>query len=138
AVLAARAAGRAARDGQARGELACLGELVGYGPRPNERCATIGERADVCLAGNHDRAVRGTIDLEEFHGEAGVAATWTRVVLERQWKELLDGLEPEGSAHGVALYHGSARSEEHTSELQSRSDIVCRLLLEKKNCRHLE
>src|SRR5206468_5142344 len=27
-----------------------------------------------------------------------------------------------------------ARSEEHTSELQSRSDLVCRLLLEKKNC----
>src|SRR5206468_12272618 len=27
----------------------------------------------------------------------------------------------------------SARSEEHTSELQSRSDLVCRLLLEKKN-----
>src|SRR5690349_23852425 len=26
-----------------------------------------------------------------------------------------------------------ARSEEHTSELQSRRDIVCRLLLEKKN-----
>src|SRR5206468_7626865 len=26
-----------------------------------------------------------------------------------------------------------ARSEEHTSELQSRSDLVCRLLLEKKN-----
>src|SRR5206468_11913414 len=27
---------------------------------------------------------------------------------------------------------GAARSEEHTSELQSRSDLVCRLLLEKK------
>src|SRR2546421_8769297 len=27
----------------------------------------------------------------------------------------------------------SMRSEEHTSELQSRSDLVCRLLLEKKN-----
>src|SRR5206468_8871531 len=27
------------------------------------------------------------------------------------------------------------RSEEHTSELQSRSDLVCRLLLEKKNLR---
>src|SRR2546421_2416410 len=27
---------------------------------------------------------------------------------------------------------GNARSEEHTSELQSRSDLVCRLLLEKK------
>src|SRR2546428_2360229 len=29
----------------------------------------------------------------------------------------------------------SVRSEEHTSELQSRSDVVCRLLLEKKNTR---
>src|SRR5437588_9670355 len=28
------------------------------------------------------------------------------------------------------------RSEEHTSELQSHSDLVCRLLLEKKNDRH--
>src|SRR5258706_5067834 len=29
-----------------------------------------------------------------------------------------------------------ARSEEHTSELQSLTNLVCRLLLEKKNCRH--
>src|SRR5690349_23139496 len=29
-----------------------------------------------------------------------------------------------------------ARSEEHTSELQSRRDLVCRLLLEKKNNKH--
>src|SRR5688572_30846941 len=33
---------------------------------------------------------------------------------------------------------GAQRSEEHTSELQSQSNLVCRLLLEKKNCmRHL-
>src|SRR5206468_8865336 len=31
------------------------------------------------------------------------------------------------------LPRSQARSEEHTSELQSRSDVVCRLLLEKKN-----
>src|SRR5690349_23695115 len=30
------------------------------------------------------------------------------------------------------LYQGGQRSEEHTSELQSRRDLVCRLLLEKK------
>src|SRR2546430_2940278 len=29
------------------------------------------------------------------------------------------------------------RSEEHTSELQSQSNIVCRLLLEKKKIRHI-
>jgi diadenosine tetraphosphatase ApaH/serine/threonine PP2A family protein phosphatase len=99
----------AAIDEAAPDEVWCLGDLVGYGPRPNECCATIAERADVCLAGNHDLAVRGTIDLEEFHGDAGLAATWTRDVLEPEWKELLDRLEPKGAAHGVALYHGSAR-----------------------------
>src|SRR2546427_2291812 len=31
-----------------------------------------------------------------------------------------------------------ARSEEHTSELQSQSNLVCRLLLEKKNLRRLQ
>src|SRR2546428_7610420 len=38
---------------------------------------------------------------------------------------------------GVGRRHPVARSEEHTSELQSRSDLVCRLLLVKKtqNCR---
>ncbi len=99
----------AAIEAEAPDELWCLGDLVGYGPRPNECCAAIAERADVCLAGNHDLAVRGTIDLEEFHGEAGLAATWTRKVLEPEWLALLDTLEPEGTAHGVALYHGSAR-----------------------------
>src|SRR5438105_6819527 len=32
----------------------------------------------------------------------------------------------------IVLESGEARSEEHTSELQSRVDLVCRLLLEKK------
>jgi diadenosine tetraphosphatase ApaH/serine/threonine PP2A family protein phosphatase len=99
----------AAIDADAPDELWCLGDLVGYGPRPNECCATIAERADICLAGNHDLAVRGTIELAEFGGEAGVAARWTREVLEPEAQELLDRLEPAGTAHGVALYHGSAR-----------------------------
>ncbi len=96
-------------DAETPDELWCLGDLVGYGPRPNECCATIAERADVCLAGNHDLAVRGTIDLEEFGGEAAVAARWTRDVLAPEAQELLVRLEPAGSAHGVSLYHGSAR-----------------------------
>src|SRR2546428_5214478 len=34
--------------------------------------------------------------------------------------------------HSRQALHRLLRSEEHTSELQSRSDLVCRLLLEKK------
>src|SRR5246127_5841840 len=68
----------AAIDAEAPDELWCLGDLVGYGPRPNECCAAIAERADVCLAGNHDLAVRGTIDLEEFGGEGAGGARGAR------------------------------------------------------------
>src|SRR2546421_9734968 len=41
-----------------------------------------------------------------------------------------------GGSGRQARHEGRARSEEHTSELQSRSDIVCRLLLEKKKKKH--
>src|SRR5206468_7719550 len=48
----------------------------------------------------------------------------------------LNGVFVNGDrVEGQALRDGDeiVRSEEHTSELQSRSDLVCRLLLEKKN-----
>src|SRR5690606_40792415 len=40
---------------------------------------------------------------------------------------------PNAQLRGASLPCLSSRSEEHTSELQSRENIVCRLLLEKKN-----
>jgi len=90
-------------------ELWCLGDLVGYGARPNECCRAIEAGASICLAGNHDLAVRGTIDLAEFSGDAGAAASWTRTVLSEEARSYLDRLQPEGSRADVALFHASAR-----------------------------
>src|SRR5204862_7602840 len=53
------------------------------------------------------------------------AAPRARVRAIRTW------IPPQGSRAECGRPH-SARSEEHTSELQSRRDLVCRLLLEKK------
>src|SRR3712207_7383278 len=53
------------------------------------------------------------------------------------------GADADGPAHAAVLRRGGhgdrrlRRSEEHTSELQSRQYLVCRLLLEKKNKPHL-
>src|SRR4030081_1809615 len=99
----------AAIDAESPDELWCLGDLVGYGPKPNECCALAQARATVCLGGNHDLAVRGTIDLAEFSGDAGTAAAWTRDVLSDEARAFLDSLEPAGRAVSVALFHGSAR-----------------------------
>src|SRR5438034_10585108 len=41
--------------------------------------------------------------------------------------------ELQAANASIALDYWDGRSEEHTSELQSHSDLVCRLLLEKKN-----
>ncbi len=99
----------AAIDADPPEELWCLGDLVGYGARPNECCAAVEARAHFCLAGNHDLAVRGTIDLAEFSGDAGTAASWTRDVLAPGALAFLNGLEPEGTRANVAMFHGSAR-----------------------------
>ena len=87
----------------------CLGDVVGYGPKPNECCDLVRERASFALCGNHDLAVRGTIDLADFSGDAGVAASWTRGVLRDDSLAWLNGLEPSGAVEGVELFHGSAR-----------------------------
>src|SRR2546430_10350596 len=49
--------------------------------------------------------------------------------LERRQAQHALALDPERFAAGCK----NVRSEEHTSELQSQSNLVCRLLLEKKN-----
>jgi diadenosine tetraphosphatase ApaH/serine/threonine PP2A family protein phosphatase len=96
-------------DAGAFDEVWCLGDLVGYGPRPNECVAALRERAAVCLAGNHDLVVLGRIPIDAFAGEAAAAAVWTRGVLDEGPRAFLSGLEPQARARGAALYHGSAR-----------------------------
>jgi diadenosine tetraphosphatase ApaH/serine/threonine PP2A family protein phosphatase len=91
-------------------ELWCLGDTVGYGPRPNECCAAIAPRAAVCLAGNHDLVVLGSLDIADFSGDAGRAAAWTRDVLTDDARDFLAGLRTTGSRPGVELFHGSPRN----------------------------
>src|SRR5207249_6680352 len=66
---------------------------------------------------------------ELFHPRREIVQTSEEAVNgEPRWlDEVLDGDEL-----GALVHDREARSEEHTSELQSRFDLVCRLLLEKK------
>jgi predicted phosphodiesterase len=96
-------------DAEAVDELWCLGDLVGYGPRPNECVDAVRGRTSLCLAGNHDLAVIGKADLGLFVGEAEAAANWTRSVLDEAATAYLGSLEPIANRDGVALAHGSPR-----------------------------
>jgi len=87
----------------------CLGDVVGYGPHPNECCALVRERADVCLCGNHDLAVLRALDISDFSGDAALAARWTQGVLEAGHADWLRSLAPRAERSGVELFHGSPR-----------------------------
>ena len=97
-------------DGEQPDEIWCLGDLVGYGPRPNPCCEAVRERAALCLAGNHDLGVLGRLDLEEFAPDAVVSARWTRGVLEAGPRSFLESLSPTGRRDGVELFHASPRA----------------------------
>ena len=90
-------------------EVWCLGDLVGYGPQPNECCRSVAGHADLCLAGNHDLVVLGSLSIHDFAGEAAAAARWTQEVLEPDARAYLAGLQPQARRDGVELFHGSAR-----------------------------
>ena len=90
-------------------ELWCLGDLVGYGPRPNEAVEIVRTRAQLCLLGNHDLGVLGRLDLEEFSPDAATSATWTQAVLLDENRAFLEGLEPEAKVERAELFHASPR-----------------------------
>jgi predicted phosphodiesterase len=96
-------------DAESPDELWCLGDLVGYGPRPNRCCTLVAERADVCLIGNHDLGVLGRIDLEDFSPDAAVSARWTAEVLEDEPRRYLESLSPSAVLDRAELYHASPR-----------------------------
>jgi diadenosine tetraphosphatase ApaH/serine/threonine PP2A family protein phosphatase len=90
-------------------ELWCLGDVVGYGPRPNECCDLVRERAALSLCGNHDLASLGTLDVREFAGDAAAAARWTAGILGPEQREWLGSLSPSGKREGADLFHASPR-----------------------------
>jgi diadenosine tetraphosphatase ApaH/serine/threonine PP2A family protein phosphatase len=96
-------------DRESVDEVWCLGDVVGYGPRPNECADLIRDRAAISLCGNHDLAALGALDIADFSGDAAAAARWTAGVLGSEQKEWLEALSPLGRRDDAELYHASPR-----------------------------
>ncbi len=87
-----------------------LGDVVGYGPDPNECVALLAARPHVAIAGNHDWAVLGKLDLVEFNTDARRANEWTRKQLDAASFDYLEALPEKTEVEGYTLAHGSPRS----------------------------
>src|SRR5712691_5760932 len=84
-----------------------LGDLVGYGPNPNECIVILRDRTDVIIAGNHDWAAVGKIDLEDFSAAARISAEWTAKELTEEHRTFLTDLPERLELGDCTLVHGS-------------------------------
>lgn len=107
-------------------EIVCLGDLVGYGPRPAE-CLEHARRFAWTIRGNHEEAVlKGAFG---FNPTAREAINWTRAQLKPRWTsgrckrerwEFLKELPTKQETPGVLYVHGSPRDP--TMEYILKSD----------------
>jgi predicted phosphodiesterase len=87
----------------------CLGDVIGYGPQPNECIARLRQFAHICVAGNHDWAAINKLDVSSFNPEARQACLWTREQLTPEHWDYVESLSEKLVEGDFTLVHGSPR-----------------------------
>ena len=88
--------------------LVCLGDAVGYGPRPEEVLADIRGKTDLFVMGNHDAAAAGLFDAAQFNDHARKVIEWTRDQLSPESMEFLLGVPLTAEEDGLLFVHAEA------------------------------
>jgi diadenosine tetraphosphatase ApaH/serine/threonine PP2A family protein phosphatase len=99
-----------AADWGAVDEIWSLGDVVGYGPDPNECVERLLALRHVGIPGNHDWAAVGKIDVGDFNPAARAAAEWTRQQLSADARAYLEALPQVERRPPFTLVHGSVVS----------------------------
>lgn len=117
------------QDAGAIDEVWCLGDIVGYGPDPNQVIERLRGLPNLqCIAGNHDAGVLDQIPLSAFNPDAAKAVVWTARVLSKDNRAFLESLPSSKPASTVVtLAHASPRdpvweyvADQYTAELSFR------------------
>lgn len=87
----------------------CLGDIVGYGPDPNECVELLNTMPHLCLAGNHDWAALGRLDIRTFNPDARRAVEWTQNALKPENIAYLEALPVTFVIGPYTLVHASPR-----------------------------
>ena len=88
----------------------CLGDVVGYGPQPNECVERLLAIDDlICLQGNHDAATVGDLPLDSFNPDARTSLEWQQKTLDDAAIDFLKD-RPRSTVQGnYTLVHASPR-----------------------------
>lgn len=105
-------------------QIHCLGDIVGYGPNPNECVEMIRERCDVVLMGNHDYAAIGLANIDYFNEYAKMATYWTMQKLTEANQEFLNDLPFTHQNDDMIMVHASPTNPSHWYYVLSQQDAL--------------
>ncbi|WP_271436486.1 metallophosphoesterase family protein [Thermospira aquatica] len=88
-------------------ELYCLGDVVGYGPYPEECVQWTKEHASVVIQGNHERALFDPHERHVMNPLAAEQIRWTRRVLSPESLATIQMWPADAKKHGLWFCHGS-------------------------------
>ncbi len=86
-----------------------LGDVVGYGPQPDEVVARLSELDALGVRGNHDSAGVGGLEVDWFNHDARRAMEWTKSTITGATRDWLGALPEHRSEAGFSMVHGSPR-----------------------------
>ena len=98
----------------------CLGDIVGYGPNPNECCDLVQRSCLNSVAGNHDWAACGKISCEEMNPYAAAAIKWTCKVLSAESIKFLNNLRVRIDIGRTTYCHGSPSMPEEFDYIETQ------------------
>jgi len=105
-------------------DVLCLGDVVGYGADPGACVDLVGARARAVVAGNHEHAVTGVLEMTWFNRYARAAAEWTRDRLDRECAAYLEALPLVAELDDATLVHASPRQPDEWDYLVTADDGV--------------
>ena len=86
-----------------------LGDIVGYGPDPDDVVGRLKEVGALGVCGNHDVAALGGPEIESFNVDARNAMLWTRATISDETRAWLGALPERLERVGFTMVHGSPR-----------------------------
>jgi predicted phosphodiesterase len=108
---------------------ACAGDLVGYGPQPNECVEAVRALDAVTVAGNHDLIALGALSEDRCERLARESLRWTRAALDATTRDYLARLPRRAELPGgVVLAHGSLEDpQEYVLSVHDAAGQLARL-----------
>lgn len=100
-------------------EILSVGDIVGYAAEPSRCIKTTRETTSIIVAGNHDYAAVGKMDVNWFNPEAREAAIWTANQLAKEEKDFLSNLPLIAEKDGTILVHSSLYEPEAFSYIRT-------------------